>query len=68
MAERIGGVSAWNAEYGVARRPGVVNDDLGLSRVAVPLQGDCETVILASVEFNEHGTGSFWRRFDAGRG
>jgi hypothetical protein len=55
MAERVGGVSAWNAEHGVARRPDVVNDDLGLSRVTVPLERDRETVILAFVEFNEHG-------------
>jgi hypothetical protein len=55
MAERVGSMGAWNAEHGVTRAPHIVNDDLRLARVAVPLQGHCETVILACVEFNEHG-------------
>jgi hypothetical protein len=54
MAEGVGGVSAWNVEHGPAGCPGVVNNDLGVSRDPVPLQGDRETVILAFVEFNEH--------------
>jgi hypothetical protein len=54
MAERVGSVGASNAKYGVTRGPRIVNDDLGLARFAVPLQGHCETVILALVEFNEH--------------
>jgi len=57
MAERVGGASAWNADHSAVRRPGVVNDDLRLFRVAVPLQGDRETVILAGVEFNKHSAG-----------
>jgi hypothetical protein len=55
MAKRVGGVSAFDGEHGVARGAGVVNDDLGLPGEAVPPQGDRETVTLACVEFNEHG-------------
>jgi hypothetical protein len=66
MAKRVGGISAWNAEHGLGRRPGVVDDDLDLPVVAVPTQGDRETGACACVEFNEHGAGAFlapiWRR------
>ena len=61
MAERVGGVDAGDAEHGLACGADVADDDLGLPSVAVPFERDRETVVVACVEFNEHG-GSFWRR------
>ena len=67
MAERVRSVHVGDPEHSLARSPGVVDDDLGLPGVAVPFERDRETVVVARVEFNEHGGGSFWRRLKCPR-
>jgi len=55
MAERVGGVGAGNPEHDLFCGSDVVDDDLRVPGVAVPLERHRVTVIGASVEFNEHG-------------
>ena len=62
MAKRVGSIDVGNPEHGLACGPRVVDDDLGLSCVAVPAERDRETVRVAFVEFNEHDEESFWRQ------
>lgn len=54
VPERIGGVDARDPDHGLSRGLGVVDDYLSLSRVAVPLERDRESVGVAGIDFNEH--------------
>jgi hypothetical protein len=62
MAKRVGSIDVRNPEHGLACGPRVIDDDLGLSCVAVPVERDREPVRVAFVEFNEHDERSFWRQ------
>src|SRR4051812_20774451 len=54
MAERVAGVLGGDGERKHARAPAVSDDDLGLARVAVPLERDHVAGIVACVEFHKH--------------
>src|SRR5512147_2147986 len=54
MPERLGGVLAGDGEHEHARGPAVGDDDLGLARMAVPLERDRVTRIVACVELHKH--------------
>src|SRR3954463_10284885 len=54
VAECLAGVLGGNGEREHARGPSVSDDDLGLARVAVPLERDHVTRIVACVEFHKH--------------
>src|SRR3954447_1020792 len=54
VAERFAGVLGGDREREDARGPAVSDDDLGLARVAVPLERDHVARIVACVEFHKH--------------
>src|SRR4051812_6035768 len=54
MPERFAGVLAGHGEHVNARGPPVCDDDLGLARIAVPLERDRVTSIVACVELHKH--------------
>src|SRR3954453_5423822 len=54
MAERVAGVLGGDGERKHARAPAVSDDDLGLARVADPLERDHVAGIVACVEFHKH--------------
>jgi hypothetical protein len=63
MAERVAGISAWDAEDEQALVSGISYHEPRFAGVPIPFERDCVTVVVACVEFHEHDlASSFWLR------
>src|SRR3954454_575209 len=54
VAKRVGRADGWNDERDVSVGPHVVDDDLGVPGVAIPLERHREAVAVSRIELNEH--------------
>src|SRR4051794_1957503 len=54
VAKRVGRADGWNDERDLSVGPHVVDDDLGVPGVAIPLERHREAVAVSRIELNEH--------------